>query len=97
MGSAAIFSRALGAGHPDTLTARHNLAAVHRSAHRTQHAIDLFKSVLADHTRLLGPDHPDTGSSRENLAEAYQPQNFISRSIKGIHETVAKTAGILDT
>ncbi|MFE0731785.1 tetratricopeptide repeat protein, partial [Streptomyces antibioticus] len=60
-----------GPDHPDTLTARSNLAISYSDAGRTQDALDLFERVLADMERLLGPDHPDTLSARSNLAISY--------------------------
>ncbi|MFF9556284.1 tetratricopeptide repeat protein [Streptomyces albus] len=61
----------LGAHHPDTLTARHNLALSYRDAGRTQDAINLHEQVLTDSERLLGHDHPDTLTTRHNLATSY--------------------------
>ena len=64
--------RVLGPDHPDTLTARNNLAAAYQDAGRTAEAIPLHEQVLADRERVLDPDHPDTLTSRNNLAAAYQ-------------------------
>ncbi|MET8807207.1 tetratricopeptide repeat protein [Streptomyces sp. NPDC004546] len=60
-----------GPDHPDTLSARSNLAVSYRDAGRTQEALELSERVLADRERLLGPDHPDTLSARNNLAVSY--------------------------
>ncbi|MFE0730562.1 tetratricopeptide repeat protein, partial [Streptomyces antibioticus] len=57
----------LGPDHPDTLTARSNLAVSYSDAGRTQDALDLDERVLADMERLLGPDHPDTLTARAAL------------------------------
>ncbi|MGY5120990.1 tetratricopeptide repeat protein, partial [Streptomyces sp. 900105755] len=56
--------------HPDTLSARNNLAISYRDAGRIQEALDLGERVLADRERILGDDHPDTLSARNNLAGA---------------------------
>ncbi|GAA1215241.1 FxSxx-COOH system tetratricopeptide repeat protein [Kitasatospora nipponensis] len=60
--------RVLGADHPQTLTARHNVAESCGSAGRISEAIQLKERVLADRERVLGPDHPDTLDTRHHLA-----------------------------
>ena len=52
--------RLLGDEHPDTLSARANLAASYQQAGRTNDAITIKERVLADRERLLGDEHPDT-------------------------------------
>ena len=59
--------RLLGPDHPDTVTARANLATSYWSAGRTAEAIALLEQVVADCERLLGPDHPDTAVVRNAL------------------------------
>ncbi|MET4673619.1 tetratricopeptide repeat protein [Streptomyces sp. PvR018] len=61
----------LGENHPDTLSARNNLAVSYSSAGRVQEALALRERVLADHERILGEDHPDTLTARSNLAVSY--------------------------
>jgi len=58
----------VGAGHPDTLTSRNNLAIAYRAAGRTADAIPLLQRTLADFERLVGADHPSTKVVRANLA-----------------------------
>ena len=57
---AADCARLLGGEHPDTLTARANLAASYRQAGRTAAAIAIQETVAADRERLLGDEHPHT-------------------------------------
>ncbi|MDH6463104.1 hypothetical protein M2302_003289 [Micromonospora sp. A200] len=64
-------ARLLGDEHPDTLTARANLAASYWQAGRTADAITIEEKVVADRERLLGDDHPDTLTARANLAASY--------------------------
>ncbi|MEU1456937.1 tetratricopeptide repeat protein, partial [Streptomyces avermitilis] len=71
--------RLLGADHPDTLTARGNLAAIYWQAGRTGEAIDLVEQVVADRERLLGADHPDTLTAREVLSLWKSPENGSDR------------------
>ncbi|MGC4932056.1 tetratricopeptide repeat protein, partial [Streptomyces sp. DT117] len=52
--------RLLGEDHPDTVTARANLAVSYWQAGRTGEAIVLLERVVANRERLLGEDHPDT-------------------------------------
>ncbi|MET7712234.1 tetratricopeptide repeat protein [Streptomyces sp. NPDC005407] len=60
--------RLLGPDHPDTVSARSNLANSYSDVGRIQEALELSERVLADRERLLGPDHPDTLTARSNLA-----------------------------
>jgi tetratricopeptide (TPR) repeat protein len=65
-------SATVGPDHPDTLTARNNLAAAYQLAGRSREAIELYESVLSDSIQVLGSDHPDTLTTRNNLAAAYR-------------------------
>ena len=60
----------LGPDHPDTLTARNNLAYAYESAGRLTEAITLYEQVTKDCARILGEDHPLTKTVRENLEAA---------------------------
>ena len=70
-----------GPDHPDTLTARHNLALSYSDAGRVQEALDLREQVLADHERLLGPHHPDTLTARHNLASSYSAAGRVQEAL----------------
>ncbi|MFE1844421.1 tetratricopeptide repeat protein, partial [Streptomyces sp. NPDC059515] len=69
-----------GPDHPDTLTARHNLAVSYRDAGRMQEALDLRERVLADYERVLGPDHPATLNARNNLANSYHDAGRVQEA-----------------
>ncbi|MBB5125682.1 ferritin-like protein [Streptomyces albaduncus] len=58
----------LGADHPSTLAARHNLAGSRGEAGDAAGAAAACEEVLADVVRVLGPDHPDTLNTRHSLA-----------------------------
>ncbi|MEU8005106.1 alpha/beta fold hydrolase [Catellatospora sp. NPDC049111] len=58
----------LGPDHPNTLTARQNLASWRGRAGDAAGAAAAFEQLLADVLRILGPDHPDTLATRGNLA-----------------------------
>ena len=73
--------RQLGGDHPDTLTARNNLAYTYQAAGRLGEAIPLYEQTLADCVRLLGEDHPQTLGSRNNLAGAYQAAGRLGEAI----------------
>ena len=77
--------RVLGPDHPDTLTARNNLAVAYQVAGRLDEAISLHKQALAARERVQGPDHPDTLQSRNNLATAYRDADRLDEAI-GLHE-----------
>lgn len=63
-----VQQRQLGAEHPDTLTARHNLAAWRGEAGDATGAATHFAELLPLRERVLGGDHPDTLATRHNLA-----------------------------
>ncbi|MEU2133163.1 tetratricopeptide repeat protein [Streptomyces sp. NPDC018352] len=50
----------LGPDHPDTLSARGNLAFWRGEAGDVAGAVEAFAGLLADLGRVLGPDHPDS-------------------------------------
>ena len=87
--------RLLGTDHPDTLTARHNLANAYQAAGRTTEAITLHEQNLADRQRVLGPDHPRTLTSRNNLANAYQDAGRTTEAITLHERTLADSQRLL--
>ena len=82
-----MLTKALGPDHPDTLTARINLADAHRQAGHLSTAIDMYQAILADCTRILGPDHPNTLTARINLARAHQQAGHLSTVID-MHQAI---------
>jgi Tetratricopeptide repeat len=58
----------LGPDHPETLTARSNLAYMRGRAGDATGAVAAFEALLTDELRVLGPDHPETLTARSNLA-----------------------------
>jgi len=67
----------LGDDHPDTLSARTNLAQALYAVGRTDDALTAFEALLADVHRVLGDDHPHTLATRNNLAAALGRKPFI--------------------
>ncbi len=63
-----IFTRVLGADHPETLRIRHNIAAWTGETGEAREALRLYRELLPDQTRVLGADHPDTLRARANIA-----------------------------
>ena len=60
--------RALGPEHPDTLTARSNLALWTGEAGDVAGARDQFAALLPIRERVSGPEHPETLTARASLA-----------------------------
>ena len=77
--------RVLGPDHPDTLTARNNLAVAYQDAGRLDEAAVLHEQALAARGRIQGADHPDTLQSRDNLALAYRAAGRLDEAIS-LHE-----------
>ncbi|MCP9958087.1 FxSxx-COOH system tetratricopeptide repeat protein [Streptomyces sudanensis] len=67
--------------HPDTLTARGNLAVSYSDAGQVQKALDLRERVLADCERILGADHPYTLTARGNLAVSYSDAGQVQKAL----------------
>ncbi len=91
----ALCEAALGADHPDTLTARHNLAYAYRAVGRVGEAVGLFEENLAGSVRVLGRDHPDTLIARGNLAGAYQAVGRVGEAVGLFEENLADRVRVL--
>ena len=61
-------SAGFGPGHPDTLTARANLARWTGEAGDPAAARDQYAALLPAIERVCGPEHPATLTARANLA-----------------------------
>jgi tetratricopeptide (TPR) repeat protein len=81
LGAVHLATELLGSEHPDTLTARANLAAAYAFDGRIADAIALEERVVADGERLLGPEHPDTLTARGNLASSYRSVGRTAEAI----------------
>ena len=66
----AVRLEALGADHPQTIEARHNLGHAHLTAQDYEAAVPLFRRHLADVRRLHGDDAPETLVIYDDLADA---------------------------
>jgi tetratricopeptide (TPR) repeat protein len=77
----------LGADHPCTLEADHDLARSYWRAGRVADAVALGERVLADRRRILGADHPDTLMTRHHLATSYRTAGRTAEAI-ALQETL---------
>ena len=66
--AAPVRERVLGPEHPDTLTARSNLAASTGRAGDAAGARDQFAALLPVRERVSGPEYPGTLAARHELA-----------------------------
>ncbi|MCB5910042.1 tetratricopeptide repeat protein [Streptomyces pinistramenti] len=87
--------RLLGDDHPDTLTARSNLAGAYQSAGDLQQAVPLLQRTLTDIVRVLGNDHPHTLITRNNLAHAYQSAGHPQQAIPLLQRTLTDIVRVL--
>ncbi|MFI5648975.1 tetratricopeptide repeat protein [Kitasatospora sp. NPDC051705] len=92
---AAAAQHALGPHHPQTLTARSNLATSHQQAGRTQEAIDLLQQVLTDYERVVGPHHPHTLTARNNLASSYRQAGRTQEAIDLLQQVLTDRERVL--
>lgn len=61
-----------GTEHPDTITARNNLATKYAQMGRRQAAVQQFELTLDEAVSVYGNEHPRTEIIRENLAWAFE-------------------------
>jgi tetratricopeptide (TPR) repeat protein len=87
--------RLLGACHPVTLSARHQLAYGYTEVGRLDEGIALYERILADRERVLGPDHVDTLSTRSNRAFAYHAAGPLTEAIPLLEEALAACERVL--
>ncbi|MEU4594827.1 tetratricopeptide repeat protein [Micromonospora aurantiaca (nom. illeg.)] len=87
--------RLLGHEHPNTLTARANLAASFGQAGRITEAITIEERVATDSARLLGREHPDTLAAHANLATSYRRAGRTTEAIILIKRVVADYVQLL--
>ncbi|MGA5727099.1 tetratricopeptide repeat protein [Streptomyces seoulensis] len=78
-----------GPDHPDTLSARNNLAVSYSDTERVEEALNLGERALADCERILGNDHPATLIARKNLARARDAAAAVQQLDTATPATVA--------
>lgn len=80
----ALRRRLRGTQHPDTLSARSQIAFWTGRCGHPEDALRLFKELLSDQEQVLGPDHPDTLGTRSSIAawtgEAGDPAKALQLS-----------------
>jgi hypothetical protein len=75
LGRAALLAhRNLGPEHPETLTARSNLAWAIAAQGRAAEAEAMWRELLPLREKVLGPEHPETLTTRSNLASTIAAQ-----------------------
>lgn len=84
----------MGAEHPDTLTALHNLA--HACEDGSIQATALYQRVAAERARTLGDDHPDTLWSRACAAFSYTMAGKASEALTLLDQVLADQERVLD-
>ena len=87
--------RILGPSHPDTLTARQDVARMLGQQRRYAEAEQLSRGVLADRRRLLGDDHPDTLTSRATLARLVGGQGRRAEAEELYRQVIADRTRVL--
>ena len=86
-----VAARVLGDDHPDTLTARSNLASSYWQAGRTAEAVAIQENLVVTSARVLGAEHRSTLINRGNLAASYRHTGRTTEAIS-IQEEVAGIA-----
>ena len=83
----------LGAGHPDILASKHNLAKLYHEQGQHDRAVALFQEVLRDLTAQFGANHRDTLVCKNSLGVLAHEQGKYDRA-ESIYQEVlrARTA-----
>ncbi len=87
--------RVLGSYHPDTMTARGNLANAYLAARRVKDAIPVYERTLADREMAQGADDMDTMTARGNLANAYHSAGRLKDALPLYEQTLAACERVL--
>ncbi|MBB5070452.1 hypothetical protein BJ969_003540 [Saccharopolyspora gloriosae] len=88
-------ARSLGRDHPDTLTARDNLASARSRAGDAASAAEDCARLLADRVRVFGPDHPDTLTTRHNLASSRGRAGDVAGAMEECERLLADRTRVL--
>jgi eukaryotic-like serine/threonine-protein kinase len=86
----ALFRKAQGPDHRDSLMATNNLAMDYQDAGRLADAIALFEETLKRLKAKLGPDDPATLATLSNLASAYREVGRLAEAINLDEETLRR-------
>ena len=76
----AIYEKALGPEHPDTVAALNNLAMLYKTMGDYDKAEPLYRRSLAISEKTLGPKHPDTALALNNLATIYDDKGSYDKA-----------------
>ena len=87
--------RVLGTYHPDTLTARGNLANAYLAARRLKDALPVYERTLADREMAQGADDVDTLTARGNLANAYHSAGRLKDALPLYEQTLVDCERVL--
>jgi tetratricopeptide (TPR) repeat protein len=88
-------TRRLGADHPDTLQARHNLAHWRGEAGDVEGMTAALRQVLADIERVLGEDHPSALTTRHNLAYAQAENGDVVGAVAALEHVLLTQERVL--
>jgi hypothetical protein len=89
------FASEVGGTHPETLTARREIAFWTGQTGQIQRAHQLFQELLPDQERALGPDHPETLATRLNIAQGIGQAGDIRGALRLLHELLADQERVL--
>ncbi|MFI6812584.1 tetratricopeptide repeat protein [Nonomuraea sp. NPDC050328] len=84
-----------GPDDPATLTAKHNLARAHWSAHRFTEAITILQDVAEARARTQGPTHADTLLARVTLGQLHRDAGRYDEAIAMMESLLPECARTL--
>jgi tetratricopeptide (TPR) repeat protein len=81
-------TRILGRFHPETVTARHNLAGAYQDAGRHADSVRTFEQCLADQDRILNQSPISTLRMRNSLAVAYGQAGRLEDAVRLLEQVL---------
>uniref|UniRef100_A0AAU2A2T5 Tetratricopeptide repeat protein n=1 Tax=Streptomyces sp. NBC_00093 TaxID=2975649 RepID=A0AAU2A2T5_9ACTN len=87
--------RSLGENHPDTLTARHDIARYLGEAGKHHDAVRILDQVVADRGRVLGADHEHTLVTRSSRARFLRETGDVQGALVGLREVLPDQERVL--
>ncbi|MER6132103.1 tetratricopeptide repeat protein [Streptomyces sp. NPDC001815] len=87
--------QSLGEDHPDTLTARHDVARYLAEAGKPQDAVRILDRLMADRGRVLGVDHEHTLVTRSSRARFVRETGDVQGALSGLREVLPDQERVL--
>jgi tetratricopeptide (TPR) repeat protein len=90
-----VFQKVLGENHPNTLSAKHNLAYVLSQQGAYKEAQEMYEEVLTSEREMLRENHPNTLTTKHNLASVLSDQGAYKEAQEMYKEVLSSQQKVL--